>query len=752
MFEFLFKYPLDQFHIGTLELAVSGEIFIALVAVTAILVLWPLGYSGLARRLGNTQWHRPILLSLLRTGLLAIVLFSLLAPQLVVPVERHERGRVAILIDDSLSMRIADQAGSTRADYVMNAFAPGTGVVAREIETHFETEFFRFAGEVTPIRGGSELSFSEPSTDLAGALRQTFDEHSGEPLSAIIIVTDGADNSSSTMTDVLTRLRAAGVTVHAVGVGTEHFGKDLEISAVRIPREVFTGDTLQAEVEIRYRGLDEPTASLLVEDESLIIAEQELILPPGQNQIKARVEFELKEAGPHGLVFRLPVTEDEVITDNNEDRLIVNVQEERINVLHLEGEPRFEVKFTRRAVTDDENIRLVSLVRTSDNKLYRLGVEEPEELADGFPTTPEALFPFRVVILGSVEASQLDTNQQQLLIDFVSRRGGGLLLLGGRHAFAEGSYGESSLAALMPVVLDSRAAAFRSEVKIEPTHIGLRHAVLRTLDSDLWPRLPRLNMVNPIRRLKPGATLLLDGRNARNESLVVLASQRYGRGTVAAFPVRDTWRWQMHSRVPVDDRTHETLWRQLLRWLARPAAGRIQPHLTPQQGIVGQPVQIFVDVVDPAYRPLGGATVRLAIDNPIGDRTELELDWESSLAGRYQTQFTPTQSGRHDLHLSLISDDKVAATGTMYLHVSATGREYHRSELNAPLLQRIADETRGRYVAAIDDSNLTEAIATPQSGRLVTNRLPLWDAPAIYLFIVALACLEWFYRRRWRLK
>ena len=752
MFEFLFKYPLDQFRSGTLELAVSNEVFVGLVIATIILVLWLMGYAGLIQRWDTTQGYRPVTLTLLRIGLLALIVFSLLAPHLIVPIERHERRRVAVLIDDSLSMRIADQAGSTRADYAINAFAPSTGAVTQKIESLFDTEYFSFAGRVTPIRGGSELSFSEPSTDLAGALHQIFDEHGGTPLSAIVIVTDGADNSSAALADVLARLRTAGVAVHAVGVGTERFIRDLEISAVRLPQKVFTGDTLEAEVDIRYHGLGDAVVSLLVEDESLIIAEQELVLPPGQNQIKARLEFELKEAGPHDLVFRLPVAADEMIADNNEDRVIVNVQEGRIDVLHLEGEPRFEVKFTRRAVTDDENIRLVSLVRTSDNKLYRLGVEGPEELIDGFPTAPETLFPFRVVILGSVEASQLDTDQQQLLIDFVSRRGGGLLLLGGRNAFAEGSYGDSPLAALMPVVLDSRVAAFRSEVKIQPTQIGSRHAILRTLDSDIWARLPRLNMVNPIRRLKPGATLLLGGRDKRNESLVVLASQRYGRGTVAAFPVRDTWRWQMHSKVPVDDRTHETLWRQLLRWLARPAVGRIQTHLTPQQGTVGKPVRIAVDVVDPSYQPLRGATVRLFIDNPLGDRVELELDWESSIAGRYETQFTPTLSGRHDFEISLLSDDKVVATTTEYLHISPTGREYHQAELNTALLKRITEATGGRYVAASKDSSLIEAIATPQGGRIVTTRLPLWDAPVIYLLIVALACLEWFYRRRWRLK
>jgi uncharacterized membrane protein len=403
-------------------------------------------------------------------------------------------------------------------------------------------------------------------------------------------------------------------------------------------------------------------------------------------------------------------------------------------------------------VTDDENIQLISLVRTSDNKLYRLGVAKPEDLADGFPTTAETLFPFRVVILGSIEASQLSADQQQLLVDFVGRRGGGLLLLGGRRALAEGGYGDSPLATLMPVVLEARAAAFRSEVNIAPTPIGSRHAVLRTLGADVWSRLPPLSVINPIRRVKPGATLLLEGRDRDDNPWVVLASHRYGRGTVAVFPVRNTWRWQMHNQIPLEDLTHETLWRQLLRWLARPASGRVRVDLAPRQGVLGRPVVVAADVVDTSFRPLAGATVRLTMNSPIGDRTVRELDWRPSRPGRYESRFTPTESGVYDLEVSLLEADRAVATATAHLHVSPTGREYYQAELDASLLQRVADDTGGRYYAPNQTLDLIDAIARPRGGRMVITRLPLWDAPAPYLLLLLFASLEWYYRRRWGLR
>ena len=53
----------------------------------------------------------------------------------------------------------------------------------------------------------------------------------------------------------------------------------------------------------------------------------------------------------------------------------------------------------------------------------------------------------------------------------------------------------------------------------------------------------------------------------RRREQVVLAAQRYGRGKAIAFPVQDSWLWQMHADIPVEDMTHENYWRQLMRWL-----------------------------------------------------------------------------------------------------------------------------------------------------------------------------------------
>ena len=164
-----------------------------------------------------------------------------------------------------------------------------------------------------------------------------------------------------------------------------------------------------------------------------------------------------------------------------------------------------------------------------------------------------------------------------MIADFVERRGGGLLVLGGGRSFSEGSYAGTPVADALPVVLERPARRPPivppvARLKVHPTRAGAAHAVtqLGATEAGLgatWNSMPGVTSVNMLRRVKPGATVLLSGTDERRREQIVLAYQRYGRGKALAFPIQDSWLWQMHVSMPVDDMTHENYWRQLLRWL-----------------------------------------------------------------------------------------------------------------------------------------------------------------------------------------
>ena len=70
---------------------------------------------------------------------------------------------------------------------------------------------------------------------------------------------------------------------------------------------------------------------------------------------------------------------------NNKVTRLVNVDARKPRILYMEGEPRWEFKFLRRAVEDDHTIDLVTILRTTQNKIYRQGIANPERTGRRLP-------------------------------------------------------------------------------------------------------------------------------------------------------------------------------------------------------------------------------------------------------------------------------------------------------------------------------------------------------------------------------
>ena len=139
----------------------------------------------------------------------------------------------------------------------------------------------------------------------------------------------------------------------------------------------------------------------------------------------------------------------------------------------------------RRALNDDEDLQIVSLLRVSPNKFYRQGIESPEELEKGFPTTLDELFAYDALIIGSVEAASLTDEQQAIIHDFVSERGGSLLMLAGPNGLGNGGWGQSQIADVLPVRLppSTTESFFRKRAAVVLTPQGADDRMLWLADT-----------------------------------------------------------------------------------------------------------------------------------------------------------------------------------------------------------------------------------------------------------------------------
>ncbi len=241
----------------------------------------------------------------------------------------------------------------------------------------------------------------------------------------------------------------------------------------------------------------------------------------------------------------------------------------------------------------------------------------------------EELFGFQGLILGSVEANYFTTAQQELIQQFVDRRGGGLLFLGGRASPGRWRLRQAALSPiLLPVHLPNHKNTFhRDPATPELTSSGRDSLIMphrresrgecRSLEEASLP--DELPGGGPP---KPGAVVLAE-MNAAGHKLPLLITEKYGRGRTAVFATGGDWRWQMLQ--PVEDMSHEMFWRQMLRWLVSDTPTRVVAS-TPKPVLFDDGrVQLRAEVRDTTYLPTSDAQVEARIVGPDGAAQTVEL-------------------------------------------------------------------------------------------------------------------------------
>jgi len=748
---FLFKYPSRVWERGDLVWSPVVPWWIVALAAAMALATVVTAYS----RVRGVPFRERVLLATLRSLAVLIVVGCLLRPTLVVASAVPQRNLLAIVLDDSRSMQVADVGDTTRAAAVERAFADSSDLV-RALADRFALRFYRFAADVRPAAGAAGLRALGTRTDLAAALDGAREELAGTPLAGVIVVSDGADNGGADLEPTVLALRARRVPVYTVGVGLERFPRDVAIERVALPSRPLVGANLLVDVTLRLRGVGGEKVTLTAEAGGRIVATEEVTLPAREEIARTRLRLTDLPPGTHRVSVRVAALANETVKENNEAHGIVQVRAGPDRILYMEGEPRAELGFIRRAISTDSAVQLVSLLRSADRKFLRLGVRDSRELAAGFPTTREELFAFRGIILGSIEASFFTADQLRMLGEFVSQRGGGLLALGGRATLAEGGYRGTPVAEVLPISLDRAPLtpdAAATELRIQPTAAGRAQAALQIAATEAasqrrWDSLPPLTVVNALGSLRPGATALLTGRrDGDSYDQPLLATQRFGRGTATVFGVQDSWLWKMHADIAVDDRTHETLWRQLARSLTEEASERVEIAAVPTRVAPGEPVTLRARVADEQFIDVNDAAVTATVTAPSGRVSEVPLEWTLTEDGVYTGKFIAEEAGVYGLGADARRGRDTVRAMPAAMLADDQGADVEQAELRSPLLRRLAERTGGRYYPLAGAGQLAEDVLFTESGVTVREARDLWDMPAVFLLLAALLAGEWALRR-----
>ena len=694
----------------------------------------------------------------MQSAFLALVLFLLWQPAIIVAELSSQQNIIAVVVDDSRSMSIADSDGRPREAVAVAALEGG---VLAGLRQRFQTRLYRLGSELTRVEGPEEIAPVEPATRIGDNLKRLATETSELPVGAIVLLSDGGQNTAGTggsgiSREALEALRNRRLPVHTVGFGREESSHDVEIEDVGMAANAITNSRIAATVSLTQRGYAGQPAKLTVRDGAKALAEREITLAADGRIQTEPLFFSAGAAGAKSLTFGIDPLPGEENPANNAVARPILVSDAKRRILYVEGEPRWEYKFIRRAEAEDPTVQLVSMLRTSENKIYRQGISDPGELAGGFPVRPEDLFGYAGIIIGSVDAGYFTPLQQELLREYVDRRGGGILFLGGRFSLSDGGWGSSTLNDVLPTFLPSGNHNFhRNAATVELTAQGVDSPITQLLDdpgknAQRWKKLTFLADYEDAGAPKPGATVLAN-LHAGRRKLPLLITQSFGHGRTAILATGGTWRWQMSEAL--GDPSHDLFWQQLLRWLVAESPGPVVASASERLLMDEGRIELRAQVRDQQFERAVNAQVTAHIIGPDGTNALADLMPSENTPGLYQTEWTAEKPGTYVVEVTAESarGSQPRELGRDVLTVqreNGVAENFH-TEQNRHLLEQLASDTGGRYWKPSELKSLPRDISYSEAGISVRSTKELWDMPIVFLLLLGLPIAGWLLRRKW---
>lgn len=483
---------------------------------------------------------------------------------------------------------------------------------------------------------------------------------------------------------------------------------------------------------------------------------------------------------------------------NNSRTIVVDRGQEPFRILYVAGRPNWEYKFLNRAIQEDSQVQMVGLIRvakrepkfeflgregetsnpmfrgfgTNDEEtarydqpvLIRLNAKDALELRGGFPKTAEELYRYQAVIIGDTEAEFFTRDQMALLQRFVSERGGGFLMLGSAESFREGNYAGTPIASLLPVYLDRQVdAKLPSDFKLTLTREGWLQpwTRLRPVESEEQARMDAVTefgVLNPVREIKPGASVLASVSDAGGHTYPALAVQRFGLGRSAALMIGDMWMWGLQDEERQKDLAKA--WRQMIRWLVSDVPPRISIAADAAPGGDPSEFRLTVKAHDDEFKPLDNASVKIVIrpvaQDPAVQNTkastnkfvELTADASAGEPGVYTATYLARDTGAYSAEATVTdAEGKISGHAATGWTSDPAAEEFRSLKPNRALLENLAKKTGGEIVALADLDQFVKKLPERRSPVMETWSKPLWDLPIVLIFALGCFVTEWGIRR-----
>jgi hypothetical protein len=767
----------------------------AMIAVFAAILL--LSIYLYRRAWGMPLWLRAAL-GVSRFVALALVVVTLLEPTAVLT-ETHSRIRsLPVLLDISESMSVKDQR--KRSEDVADAAAAlgwvapddksdadslvmgldsnqrqsissasrfdlGAAVLTNSAKPVFESlgegldlsyhafgQASRLISDGKSVTSGelAKLQATEQGTSIAASL-QAVANSGGIPPAGILLFSDGIDNTTSQRSEAVLRdLGARGIPVFTVPLGLPD-PDDVSIRNIVMQEVAFSGDQVPVRVHIQSKGYERRTARLTVKLNDREVAQKRVRLEGGLQFEDIEFNVDLYEKGAARVEVAIEPFEDEVSMANNRAERSIRVVNEKVNVLYIEGNNRWEFRYLTAILKRDPRLNTTFIASSAGPEFAR---NSPEHI-ERFPSKREDAFKYDLVILGDVDAAFFSSEELGLLEELIRDRGGSLLVLcGPMHTPA--SFADTPVETMLPVRFDPDSPWELTSESAYPvlTPEG-RSSMVMVLEHEpeendrIWSRVAPLDHLPPLLGAKPGATVLatLSETTEGVQRYPLVAWQRYGTGKCMSLATDRLWR----LRFKTGDKYHWRVWSQSIQFLtlSRLMGEHKRIRLETDRSIYrgGEQARLYAHVLDEDYEPVIQPSFEITVSGVDGDASQksVSLQADRTTPGLYEGYFTPAAAGRYRLEAN--EDDREVSNTTEF-QVADVKQELANTDADPANMKRIAALTGGESLGIRELSKLPSLLKNSRIETSLRSERPLWDHWLIAVMLVALLGTEWIMRRK----
>ena len=627
------------------------------------------------------------------------------------------------------------------------------------------------------------------STQVGSAIQFVVNKERGGSLAGILLATDGRSNTGPTPARAAELANNEGVPIYPIGVGTTETAKNVEVSNIQAPSQVFPGDKFQVEGLVQGYGLSD--ISVRVQLFSVDDKEREAETVEGETTIKlsadgqpASIKFDLQgqEQGKRRYTMRIVEVNGDQDPHDNQRSVMVEIVDRKTVVLLIAGGPMRDFRFLRNQLYRDKDVTLHVWLQNA-----KTGADqESDKLLFEFPKTREEMFQYDCVIAFDPDWRKLDSEQADWFERWVAEKAGGLIVVAGPVFTPEwtrqprGNDTIDKIRKLYPVSFYNQGSAvlklgrFGGEqaFPLDFTRVGRTSEFLWLGESASesaanWAQFDGVFGYYAVNEAKQGADVLSyfadPSTSIDNRLPIYMANQFYGAGRVFFQASGESWRTR---RINVD--YFEEYYTKLIRWASQGRLLRDSTRgvlLTDRQRYwMGDQVSVQAILRDAQDEPLIAERVSASVLKPDGTTQRIELTSlkDAVRPGSFRGRFTAGVQGNYRISLP-IPDSPDLETLTTEVQSDIPDLEKEQPERNDAVLAELAERTLGHYYVGtgsltVDPSDplfptqliqpqdqITFLPGTPD--RFFNRRLMMW----LLGLITTALCIEWTLRRLNRL-